>query len=375
MDFRPSYVARGIVVGLFFLANWQPALASADTIDATNHYAWSDNGGWVNWNASNGNVSVTDTALTGYIWSADFGWINLSPTNGGVTNNGQGVLGGYAWGENTGWINFSGITINGSGIFHGSTVAQSVFGTMTFDCTNCLVQTAWRPSGSSGGGSTGGGSVNGGGGNGPPIASSGPRSVGYQPPTPPVPPSQTASTTTAIPPSLVPKTPPPSAQPKTKPPASPSQPSQLASGITLTVSATSSVATGMPIPVSVNITSATKRVQPIAVSYRLYPASGIVAYEDSRTISPTDALQFIQSIPTDTIAPDGYVLAVTAAYGTRPAVTQTLRVSVLASISAYANPSAAPSPTNISVTGTQCSWFVACLWQSITSFFAHLLRT
>jgi hypothetical protein len=82
MDFRPSYVARGIVVGLFFLANWQPALASAGTIDATNH---------VNWYANGGNVTVTDTALAGYIWSADFGWTNLSPTNGGVTNNEQGV--------------------------------------------------------------------------------------------------------------------------------------------------------------------------------------------------------------------------------------------------------------------------------------------
>ena len=88
------------LIALSFLA--LPMAAYAAAIDATNHYAWNDNGGWVNWNPANGNVSVTSTALTGYIWSADFGWITLSPTNGGVTNNGQGVLGGYAWGQNCG---------------------------------------------------------------------------------------------------------------------------------------------------------------------------------------------------------------------------------------------------------------------------------
>jgi hypothetical protein len=94
MDFWPSYIARGIVVGLLILGASQPAFASSGTIDATNHYAWSDNGGYVNWNATGSNVTVTDTALTGYIWSAGFGWINLSPTQGGVTNN-AGALGGY----------------------------------------------------------------------------------------------------------------------------------------------------------------------------------------------------------------------------------------------------------------------------------------
>src|SRR5713101_6289668 len=168
----PSRALPGLFLLLLFFS---PMLTSAATIDATSHYAWNDNGGWVNWNASNGNVAVTDTALTGYVWSAGFGWINLSPTNGGVTNNGQGVLGGYAWGENTGWIGFSGVTINSIGVFHGSTVAQSVFGAMTFDCTHCLVQTAWRPVSSSGSGS-----VSAGGGNGPPIVSSGPT---YQTPT------------------------------------------------------------------------------------------------------------------------------------------------------------------------------------------------
>lgn len=134
-----------------------PALASTGTIESTNQYAWSNDGGWVNWDPTNGDVQVTDTALTGYIWSADFGWINLSPTNGGVTNNGDGVLGGYAWGENVGWINFTGVTIDSNGVFQGETVAQPVFGTMTFDCTNCSVVTTWHPSTSSGGSISGGG--------------------------------------------------------------------------------------------------------------------------------------------------------------------------------------------------------------------------
>jgi hypothetical protein len=55
-----------------------------------------------------------------------------------VTNN-AGVLGGYAWGANTGWINFAGVTIDSNGLFHGSTTAQSLFGTMTFDCAYCNI--------------------------------------------------------------------------------------------------------------------------------------------------------------------------------------------------------------------------------------------
>jgi hypothetical protein len=171
MQLRRAHVAQLIVLALFIAFVAHPLTALAGTIDSTDHYAWSDNGGWVNWNPTNGNVQVTDTALTGYIWSANFGWINLSPTNGGVTNNGQGVLGGYAWGENTGWINFSGVTIDGSGLFHGETTAQSVFGTMTFDCTNCSVVTSWRPTVSSSGSTSGGG--------GGQIVGSGPSAPGY----------------------------------------------------------------------------------------------------------------------------------------------------------------------------------------------------
>jgi hypothetical protein len=332
-----------------------PLSVLAATIDAANHYAWNDNGGYVNWNPIDGNVSVTASGLTGYIWSADFGWINLSPTNGGVTNNGQGVLGGYAWGQNTGWINFTGVTIDSNGVFHGSTVAQSVFGTMTFDCTNCLVQTAWRPSGGNG-----------------PIVSNGPLAVGYQTPTPPLP-SQTPSNAIPVPASLVPSTPPPSVEPKTKPSASISQPSELAAGITIAISAPSSVPMGTTLPVSVNFTSSSQRLKPIAVSYELYPASGIVAYAASGEIAPTDPLHFVYNISTGTITPGYYVLAVTAAYGTRPSITQTLHVRVLASASVIANTSPAPAKTYAAP--QQCGpWFGACLWKSVMDFFDNLFR-
>jgi len=148
MNFRPRLnypIAIALVAAFLSLALGTTAVrASTGTIDATNHYAWGDNGGYVNWDATWGNVTVTDTALTGYIWSAGFGWINLSPTQGGVINN-AGVLGGYAWGANTGWINFAGVTIDSNGLFHGSTTAQSLFGTMTFDCAYCNVSVVLAP--------------------------------------------------------------------------------------------------------------------------------------------------------------------------------------------------------------------------------------
>jgi hypothetical protein len=200
---RLSKVIPLLILCLFAL----PALASTGIIDATYHFAWNDNGGWVNWGPTNGNVSVTATVLTGYIWSADFGWINLAPTEGGVTNDGQGALGGYAWGANTGWISFSDVTIDTNGVFHGHTVAQNVFGTMTFDCVNCKVATSWRPTTS--GGSSG---VSGGGG-----AVSGPLSIGYE----------NASTTertpdaTLTPSALVPTSKPSKTPPTTKRPSSP----------------------------------------------------------------------------------------------------------------------------------------------------------
>jgi len=53
----------------FLLASASPATASTGTIDATGHYAWDDNDGYLNWNANGGNVTVTVTAMAPYTCS------------------------------------------------------------------------------------------------------------------------------------------------------------------------------------------------------------------------------------------------------------------------------------------------------------------
>lgn len=127
------------------------ASTTIGTIDTTYKYAWSNVGGWVNFGATNGGITVTDTTLTGYAWSANDGWINLAPTQSGVTNDGAGNLSGFAWDQGAGWVNFSGVTINSSGKFTGTATGGTVNGAsyaINFDCTNCDVRTDWRPSSS-----------------------------------------------------------------------------------------------------------------------------------------------------------------------------------------------------------------------------------
>ena len=103
--------------------------------------------GWVNFLAVGSGITITDTGLTGYAWNSNYGWINLSPSNGGVTNNCSGELGGMAWSSTLGWIDFTGAKINSSGKFTGTigTAGTSV-GRIIFDCSNCNVETDWRPS-------------------------------------------------------------------------------------------------------------------------------------------------------------------------------------------------------------------------------------
>lgn len=134
-----------------------PFSVFAANIDATNKYArFLNTGALINFGATNGNVTVTSTKITGYAWGSDAGWINLSPTNGGVVNDGNGVLSGYAWGENTGWINFKpstgGVTIDASGNFNGYAWSEAR-GWIVFNCatdSSCgtlshKVQTTWVP--------------------------------------------------------------------------------------------------------------------------------------------------------------------------------------------------------------------------------------
>ncbi len=145
------------------------ASTSNGTIDPNGQnykYGWGDVVSWVNFGTSGGNVHVLDDRLTGYAWSENFGWINMSSTRAAVTNNAEGTLGGYAWGENFGYIPFTGVTIDSSGVFHGTTgqATSTNAGSISFDCTNCRVVTDWRPASTRTSTSTSGG---GGGGGGP----------------------------------------------------------------------------------------------------------------------------------------------------------------------------------------------------------------
>lgn len=143
------------------------ASSTGGTIDPNNEgykYAWGENIGWLNFGTTEGNIHVTDSALTGYIWAENIGWISLNCSNGSscatvdykVANNGEGTLTGYAWSENTGWINFNptygGVTINSSGEFLGYAWGENI-GWVVFNCstTNSCgtvdykVKTDWRP--------------------------------------------------------------------------------------------------------------------------------------------------------------------------------------------------------------------------------------
>ena len=78
--------------------------AGTGNINAAYHSAWMQNAGWLDF--GQGNVIVSDSALTGYAWGENIGWINLNPALGGVHNDINGNLSGAAWGENVGWIYF-----------------------------------------------------------------------------------------------------------------------------------------------------------------------------------------------------------------------------------------------------------------------------
>lgn len=149
------FVGRTVIffIGVFFLFS----IAHAGNIDSANKYAefLDAVGPRINFGTTEGDVTVTDSAITGYAWSTDYGWINLAPSNGGVANDGNGNLSGYAWGEGTGWINFDptngGVSIDTStGDFSGYAWAQNI-GWISFNCADegvCgtndyKVQTSW----------------------------------------------------------------------------------------------------------------------------------------------------------------------------------------------------------------------------------------
>ncbi|KKR35542.1 MAG: hypothetical protein UT67_C0001G0047 [Candidatus Magasanikbacteria bacterium GW2011_GWA2_40_10] len=130
-----------LILATLFLV--KPVFASTTDGTISSGDAWSEKIGWLNFAASNGNIHITDSELTGYIWSSLYGWIKLNPTNSGVKNNAEGGLSGSAWGENIGWISFSGVVINADGSFSGTATGTNT-GIINFDCTHCSVSTDWR---------------------------------------------------------------------------------------------------------------------------------------------------------------------------------------------------------------------------------------
>jgi len=122
------------------------ASESIGTINDSYKYAWGENLGWVNFNPSNGGLTITDTVITGFAWSKTYGWISFSPNNVSVTNNCSGQLGGSAWSSLKGWITMAGVTIDSSGKFIGAAGSSGTpAGRISFTCDSCDVRTDWRP--------------------------------------------------------------------------------------------------------------------------------------------------------------------------------------------------------------------------------------
>lgn len=154
------------IAGAVFVLPEGILLASSTdgTIDSTYKYAWNENTGWIDFGVAEGNVHISDSALTGYAFGENVGWISLNCSNGSscatadykVSNDGAGNLSGYGWNENTGWINFNpssgGAVINSSGEFTGYAYGENT-GWIVFNCattSSCgtvdyKVKTDWRP--------------------------------------------------------------------------------------------------------------------------------------------------------------------------------------------------------------------------------------
>ncbi|MCP4711450.1 MAG: hypothetical protein GY869_22750, partial [Planctomycetes bacterium] len=137
------YFTIAAIAALLLSVLWLQA-ATATDIDETDKYAWSENGGWQNFNSTHSVVSVYNDHLEGFAWAETIGWIklgsysggsphtyaNMDETDWGVNNDGSGNLSGFAWSENAGWINFnsshSQVTIAANGDFEGFAWSETV---------------------------------------------------------------------------------------------------------------------------------------------------------------------------------------------------------------------------------------------------------
>lgn len=165
--FKLIIIALFVVSAIFAVSQTDVLASSTDgTIDSTYKYAWNENAGWIDFGTTEGNVHISDSALTGYAFGETVGWISLNCSNDSscatadykISNDGAGNLSGYAWNENTGWINFNpsggGVSVNSSGEFLGNAWSENV-GWIVFNCattSSCgtvdyKVKTDWRVQG------------------------------------------------------------------------------------------------------------------------------------------------------------------------------------------------------------------------------------
>ncbi len=122
-------------------------------INATNKWAWGTDIGWVNFKPVNGDITITNTGVTGQAWSNNYGWIYMQPTNSWVQNtvewlNGSGTclwnLSGSAWNSNLGWIDFDGISVDATWYLSGNATG-SWSGDISMSGSLFVVQTDWTP--------------------------------------------------------------------------------------------------------------------------------------------------------------------------------------------------------------------------------------
>jgi hypothetical protein len=117
----PYSFSSGLALLSSFVLLASSSARAGTTIDASSHFAYGANLGWIDGRGDTHHGAVIgEYVCSGFLYSANVGWINLgsgAPANGifyqnvaaddfGVNQDGLGHLRGYAWGANVGWVNF-----------------------------------------------------------------------------------------------------------------------------------------------------------------------------------------------------------------------------------------------------------------------------
>ncbi|MDD5430810.1 MAG: hypothetical protein PHP03_01145 [Candidatus Pacebacteria bacterium] len=147
----------GIAIALFLGFAVFKMVSAVTTMDPTNHWAWNDQIGWIDFYSTN-NANVYYDRLEGYA-SSSVGYIALNcntTPNGDVCSgdagnwkiiNTAGTLSGWAWNDQIGWISFNcsdrsicatsnySVTIDSNGYFNGW-AWNDLAGWISFNCGN-----------------------------------------------------------------------------------------------------------------------------------------------------------------------------------------------------------------------------------------------